>query len=69
MHATGGRGQTGEIQLGDVSRVHNGAIGISNPNGLGCDALIDDGGGHGAEMCSAAGVSNCEIVGRDDGWG
>lgn len=68
MHTPCNGRQTGEIQVGLMGRIHDGAIGVCDPNGLvGRDAaLVDTVGSHCTKMRRAAGIGDGERVGRND---
>ena len=64
MDSSRGKGESRDIKIGLMCRVHDRPVGISDTNGIGSMARVKDVCSDGAEMCSAAAVGNGNGVGR-----
>ena len=58
MNLAGGKGQAGQVELGSVCRIHDGAIRIVDGDGGSGDALVMNWHIGGAEVGGATGVSD-----------
>ena len=58
MHLAGGKGQAGQVELGSVRRIHDGAIRIVNGDGGTGDALVMNWHISGAEVGGTTGVGD-----------
>jgi hypothetical protein len=55
---TGSRGKRGEVQLSHVGGEHEGAVRVTDGDGIDGDPLVEDGGIDSTKVGGAAGVGN-----------
>ena len=59
-----GRRQGGNVKVGNMGRIHDGAIGVANGDGCSGNLLVNDGSVDGEEVAGAACVGNSEMLRR-----